>query len=209
MLRVKKYNKLKNSGLNYISKICDNDLYINEISNSYKRDNYIRKFKDEYNLIKEEILDLYILTLNDIFVINIREDIVKDFYFLYKNSTEYVFDVYETSETPLRNNEDIRIKIYHIFCISEKIKKLDDYISFLRVNDIDNRYYCLTLLYGPCIIVNRRCDVYNEGDRLCDRYKYVKTIGKGNINNDIRNKIKFIINTSNDYKGILPPHYFG
>ena len=83
MLRVKKYNKLKNYGLNYISKMCD-DEFINEISDSYKKDNYIKRFNDDYDLIKEEILDLYVLTLNNIFIINIREDIIDDFYFLYK-----------------------------------------------------------------------------------------------------------------------------
>jgi Fe-S-cluster containining protein len=213
MLRVKKYNKLKNIGLNYMNKICDDEHYIDKISDIYKNDEYIKEFNDSafcgVNLIKENILSLYILTLNDIFVISIKEDMMRDFNFLYNKSTNYVFDVYETYEIYLKNNEDIRIKIYHIFCISNKIKNWDDYLLFLRMNDIDKRYYCLTLLYGPCMIVNRRCNIYKEGDKLCDKYKFVKTIGKGVINNDIRNKIKGIIEISNNYKAILPPHYFG
>jgi len=213
MLRVKKYNKLKNSGLNYINKICDDEHYIYKISDSYKSDEYIKKFNEPtfcgVNLIKENILSLYILTLNDVFVISIKEDIMQDFIFLYNKSTNYVFDIYETSEIYLKNNEDIRVKMYYIFCVSDKIKNWDDYLSFLRMNDIDKRYYCLTLLYGPCMIVNRRCDIYNDGDKLCNQYKFVKTIGKGILNNDIRSKIKGIIEISNNYKKILPPHYFG
>ena len=210
MLRVRKYNRLKNRGLNYIRKICDDEMYINEISYGYKRDEYIKSFNDDTNLIKENILNLYVLTLNDIFVINIREDMIDDFEFLYKNSTNYVFDVYETLEIYIKSDKNnIRMKLYHIFCVSNKIKKWDDYLSFLKMNDVDKRYYCLTLIYGPCMIVNRRCDIYNDCDKWYDKYKFVKTVGKGVINNDIRSKIKVIIDMSNKYKEILPPHYFG
>jgi hypothetical protein len=210
MLKIKKFNVLKHMGLNYLFELCaenylESDM---ELNTQDIYDDIIIKSNDahghKYELIKEVVMEPYIFKLNDILLIHIKNNLIDDFEFLYKRSQKYVFDIYETSLPNLR--EDSYIKMYHIFCISKKLSSAN-YMSFLSGNDSDKKYYCLSLLHGPCLIVNRRFDITCENDKYESKYKYLKTIGEGKIDNSIRTFIKFIINMTNEYQNILPPHY--
>jgi hypothetical protein len=204
MLRSKKYNLYKHKGLNYLFDICTTEYNDCILIEDYMNDIIIKK-NDNYELIKETILEPYILKLNNILLIHIRDDFIKDFEFLYKKSNKYTFDIYETSYQDLK--EDTYIKIYHVFCVSKKLTKDINYESFLRANDSDKKYVCLSLFYGPNLIVNRRFDVTSEQDKFQAKYKFVKSIGKGIVDNSIRSFIKIMINLVNSYQDMLPPHY--
>jgi hypothetical protein len=208
MLRTKKYNIYKHLGLNLLLNFSSNDLskkdYEYLLNEEYVKNTTITTTKD-YNLIKETVLEPYILTLNNILLIHLKDNYIQDFEFLYKNSTTYVFDVYETSYPHLKKKSVI--KMYHIFCISKKLSSNTNYISFLKTNDSDIKYTCLAFLYGPCLLVNRRFDITYEYDKYNAQYKYLKTIGQGKIDYSIRTIIKNIINMANQYQNTLPPHY--
>jgi hypothetical protein len=205
MLKSKKFNIIKHIGIN--------DLFDNytDMPNKYilDKDKYTLdidiKCKDEYDIVKETILEPYILKLKDSLLIHIKDNLIDDFEFLYKKSNKYVFDIYETSLPHLKESDEY-IKMYHVFCVSQKLDN-STYTSFLRANDSDKKYYCLSLLYGPCLIVNKRFDVTSEFDKYQSKYKYIKSIGQGRVNNNIRGFTKFIIKMLNEYQGTLPPHY--
>lgn len=210
MLRSKKFNILKHIGLNSLFDFCTEDHLESKIEMNKDDiyDDITIKSNDtsEYNyeLIKEVVMESYIFKLNDILLIHIKDNLINDFEFLYKKSQKYVFDIYETSIPNLK--EDSYVKMYHVFCISKKLLSNFNYMSFLRTNDSDRKYYCLSLFYGPCLIVNKRFDITSEQDND-SKYKYLKTIGKGKIDNSIRSFVKFIINMTNEYQRMLPPHY--
>lgn len=205
MLRIKKFNTFKNIGIN---NLFNHNIESNPISESKPEsiNNIYIKSTKKYELIKEILLEPYILKLNDILLIHIKDDLINDFKFLYKDSNKYLFDIYETSY-PNLNNEESYIKMYHIFCISKTISSYKDYINFLKANDSDNKYYCLSLIYGPSIIVNNRFDICSEFDKYNCKYKFVKSLGKGKVNISLRTFVKNIINIANNYQDILPPHY--
>lgn len=202
MLKIKKFNVLKHKGLNSLF-----DFYIGKNSN-LNADNiheniHITSNKG-YILIKENIVESYIFKLDDILLIHIKDNLINDFEFLYRKSETYVFDIYETSHPNLNGN--IHIKMYHVFCVSKKLYNIN-YATFLNTNDSDKEYFCLSLLYGPCLIVNRRFDITSVQDKYKCKYKYLKSIGNGVVSDSIRNFIKSIIKMSNEYQDILPPHY--
>lgn len=200
MLRSKKFNVLKH--------ISINDLFDHQIENINvikPIDNIEIKITKDYDLVKEITLEPYILKLKDILLIHIKDDLIKDFEFLYKKSRKYVFDIYETTHPDLKDDSDI--KMYHIFCVSKKIGLDTDYMGFLKANDSDKKYYCLSLLYGPSIIVNRRFDITSDASKYQSKYKFLKTIGKGYVNITLRNFIKHVTNIANEYQKMLPPHY--
>jgi hypothetical protein len=199
MLRSKKYNLLKHIGINDIF-----DTGTVEIINDECIENMDIRVTDNYHLIKELVLEPYILKLKDILLIHIKDELVKDFEFLYKKSRKYVFDIYETSHPDLK--EESYIKMYHIFCVSKNIGDTN-YIRFLEANDSDKKYHLLSLLYGPSILVNRRFDITSEVDKFNAKYKFLKTIGKGNVNTSLRGFINTMIKMTNEYQDTLPPHY--
>lgn len=199
MLRSKKYNLLKHIGINDIF-----DTGTVEIINDECIENMDIRVTYNYHLIKEVVLEPYILKLKDILLIHIKDELVKDFEFLYKNSNKYVFDIYETSHPDLK--EESYIKMYHIFCVSKDIGNTN-YIRFLEANDSDKKYHLLSLLYGPSILVNRRFDITSKVDKCNAKYKFLKTIGKGNVNISLRSFVNTMIKMTNEYQDTLPPHY--
>jgi hypothetical protein len=214
MLRSKKFNVLKHIGLNSLFDFCTEDHLESKMELNTKDiyDDITIKSNDthdtheyKYELIKEVVMEPYIFKLNDILLIHIKDNLIDDFEFLYKKSQKYVFDIYETTLPNLK--EESYIKMYHVFCISKKLLSNVNYMSFLRANDSDKKYYCLSLFYGPCLIVNKRFDITCEQDKYESKYKYLKTIGKGKIDNSIRSFVKFIIDMTNEYQKMLPPHY--
>lgn len=210
MLRTRKYNIYKHIGLNYLFN-CVDDTFDSNISryslnNTEYMSNMTIKDASDYEVIKEIISESYILKLNDILLIHLKDNVVKEFEFLYKKSKKYVFDIYETS-LPSLKHEDTYIKTYHIFCVSKKLSNDINYMSFLHTNDSDKKYSCLSLFYGPCLIVNRRFDITSEQDKHKSQYKFIKTIGKGDVDYSIRNFIKSMISMIGTYQKFLPPHY--
>jgi hypothetical protein len=214
MIKSKKYNTLKHKKLNglfdFYSNDSSNDLLHNSKYKSLLKEknikNIIIKITDDYQIIKEEFLDTYILSFKNIIVIHLKEEFIKDFEFLYNKSDEYVFDIYYTIIPDLKINNKM-VKTYHIFCTSKKIEDLYSYIEFINANDGDSKYVCLSLFYNSCIIINKRFDIINPYYKLNSKYIYVKTIGKGLSNIILKNTLKSIINMVNIYQQTLPPHY--
>ena len=214
MLRIHKYNDVKKSnGINYLLKFYKNNsttvainidfTFINK-KEVYINNLYIKRHED-YDIIKEQILECYIMNLKDIIIIHLTQEFIKDFEFLYKNSKEYTFDMYQTQE-PDFATDDIIVS-YHIFCTSKKLSDKLDYISFLNTNDSHTQYTCLTFFYGPCIVLNRRFNVLLPHEKFNAKYKYIKSIGKGDINKDVKSIVNRAIEIANNYQQILPPHY--
>jgi hypothetical protein len=214
MLRSKKFNILKYLGLNGLFrdygynhdelKLSSELVLHDDDITDYTQHIYIKQ-SDKYEIVKEEILDIYILKLRNNLVIHLTKKLIQDFEFLYKKSKKYVFDIYETMHPDL-TEEDTYIKMYHIFCISEELNEIN-YIQFLRANDSDSKYYALSKIYGPSLIMNKRFDITSEHDKYNVKYKYVKTIGRGIIDYSIRNFIKLMLQMLNEYQNTLPPHY--
>lgn len=210
MLREKKFNLIKHMGLNKLfdtsldDKLNQHNINCDVDPNDYIVDLTIKEF-DNYTLIKEQSLEAYLLCLNDIIVIHMSQDYIKDFEFLYKKSSDYVFDIYKTSSSDLKT-EEIK-NMYHIFCISKKLTVDMDLISYLQANDSDKTYTYISLFYGPCILVNKRFDMTSNSDKYNAKYKFIKTIGKGIINDNIRNLVKQAISIANTLQKTLPPHY--
>jgi hypothetical protein len=210
MLRSKKFNIFKHMGLNELFDVCTEDNFnYNSIYSMVLKNNYVNnvdiRVTSNYKLVKEVMLEPYILKLNDVLLIHIKENLLDDFEFLYKKSNDYVFDIYETSHPNLK--DDSYITMYHVFCVSKKLQDIFNYMSFLRSNDSDKKYSCLSVFYGPCLLVNKRFDITSEVDKYNSKYKYLKTIGKGEVNNYVRSFIKSMINMANKYQDMLPPHY--
>lgn len=188
MLRNKKYNgKKKNNELNK---------YFNKISNDFVKESILIKDNCCFSIIKDLCVDLYLWCFKNTILIHLNDVCLDDFEYLYKKS-QYKFDIYEN----LYNGN----KIYHIFCISQKLHELHgiDYRTFLKSNDSDYKYYELTKLYGSCLIINKRFNIINDETN----YKFVKTIGDGVVNNMLKNNVSSYINYINEYMNILPPHY--
>ena len=210
MLREKKFNKLKHLGLNKLfdysldDKLNTYDINYDIESEYYTSDMLIKDFQN-CRLVKEKTLEPYILQLGDIIVLHISQDFIKDFEFLYKKSTDYVFDIYKTSIPDLKTDEPIIM--YHIFCVSKTISLDIDFIEFLKANDCDKRYRYLSFFYGPCILVNKRFNIISDIDKYSAQYTFIKTIGRGVVNIYLRNLIKHFINLSNRLQETLPPHY--
>jgi hypothetical protein len=197
-------------GLNELFDVCTEDNFnYNSIYSMVLKNNYVNnvdiRVTSNYKLVKEVMLEPYILKLNDVLLIHIKENLLDDFEFLYKKSNDYVFDIYETSHPNLK--DDSYITMYHVFCVSKKLQDIFNYMSFLRSNDSDKKYSCLSVFYGPCLLVNKRFDITSEVDKYNSKYKYLKTIGKGEVNNYVRSFIKSMINMANKYQDMLPPHY--
>lgn len=213
MLRSKKFNIYKHLGLNFVFNFCSSDLSDSDyqyLLNEKYFNNITITNTETYNLIKETMLEPYILTLKNILLIHLKDNYIQDFEFLYKKSKKYVFDIYETSHPHIKKSNDSIIKMYHIFCISKEMpseKNYKKYLSFLKTNDSDIKYTCLSHLYGPCLLVNRRFDIIYEHDKYNAKYKYLKTIGQGKTDYSIKNFIRNIINIANQYQNSLPPHY--
>ena len=196
MLRNKKYNKKKKQGLNdFFKKEYDSeDVIYSELNNVIIKENI------NFNIIKEELLGTYILAFKNIIILHLDELEYNDFVYLYKNSNEYLFDVYTT----INYKDNI---IYHIFCINKNVDKIN-YKSFIEGNECSYKYDCLIKLYGPHLVINKRFNIIESSDKINLKYIFVKTIGKGTIDINIKNLIKSIINLINTYYlEYLPIHY--
>jgi hypothetical protein len=209
MIRFKKFNDLKYSGINYLfgaykdDIIYDLDLGIDKYK-EYILTKYIKNICN-FSIEKELLLDTYILNLKDIIVIHLNDNFINDFEFLYKNSDEYIFDIYQSKMPCLLGNG--YNTTYHIFCISKKISPNFDFILFLKMNDCIQQYTCISYLLGPCVILNRRFDILSNYNKYNAKYTYVKRIGKGIIDTEIENNVNIIVKIVNKYQDILPPHY--
>jgi len=212
MIRFKKFNDLKYSGINYLFDSHKDDiLYELNLDDLYPDDckEYISttfiKNISNFSIEKEMLLDTYLLKLDNIIVIHLDSKFINDFEFLYKNSDEYVFDIYQ-SKIPSLINDDYNT-IYHIFCISKKISHDFDFILFLKMNDCIKQYTYLSYLLGPFVILNRRFDILSNYNKYNARYTYIKRIGKGSVDTELEKDVNKIIKLVNIYQDILPPHY--
>lgn len=209
MLRSKKYNIYKHIGLNYLFDFCTDESSGVDTEMTNDKDDFtmneVIKETDKYELIKETILEPYILILKNMLIIHIKDNLIHEFEYLYKKSKKYVFDIYETIHPHMR--EESSIKMYHIICVSKKLTKDINYMSFLKANDSDKKYTCLSLIYGPCLIANRRFDITSEVDKYQAKYRFIKTIGRGIVDTSLRYFIQNMIKMVNEYQTILPPHY--
>jgi len=207
MLRSRKYNILKHK---YLNRLFDFDIgdsvsgILNFRSSDFMKDIIIQS-NENYKLIKEDFLDTYILSFNNMIVIHLKEEFIKDFEFLYKNSDEYLFEVYCSVLPDLKS--DKFIKTYHIFCVSKKLEDLSNYQSFINNNDIDYKYKCLSLFYSSCIIVNKRFDILSSIAKSNAKYKFIRNLGNGNTNKILKDLVVLYINMINSYQEFLPPHY--
>lgn len=207
MIRIKKYNNLKHKYLNKLFDYCINDYSIDMNVNTNEinfTEDLLIKSTDTYDIIKEQFLDMYILSFNDIIVIHLNERYIKDFEFLYKNSDKYLFEIYCNILPDIKG--DGYSKMYHIFCISKDIDKLN-YMNFTIMNDSDYKYACLSMFYNSYIIINRRFDIKSSIDKCNAKYSFIKTLGKGNVDVRLKNMVKSYVSLTNIYQDILPPHY--
>ena len=122
MLRNKKYNKKKKQGLNdFFKKEYDSeDVIYSELNNVIIKENI------NFNIIKEELLGTYILAFKNIIILHLDELEYNDFVYLYKNSNEYLFDVYTTI-----NYKD-KITLGIVYCYLKKMN-IDFYIDKIDV----------------------------------------------------------------------------
>jgi len=212
---VKKYNKLKYLYINSILINNDNlysfntNIFLQRIFNldPYKLVNnvLIKSNESNWKIIKDSYSSAYFLTFDNLLILHIdkSKSSLNDFEFLYNNSNEYVFKMYET------NN------YYHIFCISKYIDlSLDcnNYWSFLISNDSNLKYFMLSSIYRSFLIINKGIVDHIENIKNFNlqsiKYKFVKYIGQGNINNDIENTINSLINIVNNYYLKYTPIHF-
>jgi len=197
MLKVNKYNKLKKRGLNDFFKKNHSvsDLRFCELKNENIKESF------DFDLIKEDLLKTYILSFKNVIIIHLEQNEYRDFLYLYKNSELYTFDIYTTV-----NYKDITI--YHIFCTNKYLNEKNDYIEFLDGNECEYKYQCLTKIYGPCLVVNRRYNLLEYQEKLNAKYIFNKTIGKGIFNPKIKSLLnQMIIIINKYYINYLPVNY--
>lgn len=188
MLRIKTYNSKKKIGINQCFKMKIDPLYFNNF--------YIKRLiiKDTplFMIIKNIDINLYFWCFKDLIIIHLDEKFIDDFEYLYKNSDQFSFDIYMN----MYNGK----KIFHIYCISRYLHQF----NYTNTNNSNYQYNCLTRLYGPNLIINKRFDSLNESSK----YIFVKTIGCAEINKIIKNQISSSISIINNYyMNFLPPHY--
>jgi hypothetical protein len=193
MLRLNTFNCKKQKGMNKYLKLKVSPIYFNNIIFDY----ILIKEHAVYNIIKDVALGIYVCCFNNIIIIHLDEKYFKDFKYLYNNSKKYTFDIY----TNIYNGN----KMYHIFCTSNNLKDLynQTYFSFLNTNDSNYKYNCLTILYGSCLIINKRFSDKNTDSK----YEFIKSIGSGCVNVIIKTQIATIIKIINNYIDFLPCHY--
>ena len=187
MLKSKIYNHKKKQGLNsFFKRQCNSeDVIYCEINNR------IIKESVNFNIIKEELLKTYIMVFKDIIIIHLDQNEYNDFVYLYKNSDEYLFDIYTT----INYKNTI---IYHIFCINKYLNDIN-YSAFIEGNECSYKYECLTKLYGPNLVINKRFNLTESIDKANIKYTFFKSIGKGIVNYKIKNLIKALIQLINTY----------
>jgi len=187
MLRLKEYNRKKKKGLNDFFKKEHNT----EDINYCKVDNIIIKENINFNIIKEEILGTYIMAFKNIIIIHLNQNEYNDFIYLYKTSNEYIFDIY----TSINYNNVI---IYHIFCINKYVDEIN-YSAFIEGNECSYKYNCLTKMYGPNLVINKRFNLIESIDKINIKYTFFKSIGKGTVNYKIKNLIESLVQLINTY----------
>lgn len=151
-----------------------------------KFNNVIIKKSDSFTVYKELCTGVYILSLSNLIIISYKKKNLEDFEYLYSNNLEYSFNVY------INNNN------YYIICVSKYKSDTFNYNEWLESNECNKKYNYLSKVYNSFLIMNRHWYYKND-------YKFEKTIGKGKINLEINNLVKYYINMINTNN--LPPHY--
>jgi hypothetical protein len=188
MLRSKIYNLKKKKGMNEFFK----RQYNTEDIVYCETNNVIIKESINFNIIKEELLQTYIMVFKNIIIIHLEEDEYKDFIYLYKNSNEYSFDIYTTINYK-------NVIIYHIFCINKYLDQIKDYRLFIEGNECSYKHNCLIKMYGPNLVINKRFNLTEPIDKMNIKYTFLKSIGKGTVNYEIKNLIKSLVKLINTY----------
>lgn len=158
-------------------------------------DNFVIKSNDHYSIIKEENTRTYILSFHNIYMTTISKtesDKFKQFKYLYENSSQYCFDIYESD------------RYYHIFCVNMHINNKQDYnhLHWISSHDANISYKYLSSIYKSFIVMNR------HWLRGSFNYKYTGTLGLGIIKDNTRSIIKCCLRMVNEqYIEQLPFHY--
>jgi hypothetical protein len=147
---------------------------------------------EEYTIYREYFSRAYFMSFKRVILFSIRKNIIDEFEMFYKNSKEYLFDIYETE------------KYFHIICISKySFDNPNKLKNWLYANDADSKYLNLYDIYGSFLVVNKPW--YNK---CLIKYTLFKRVGKGPVNNDIVNIIKYGIHLiNNEFMNFLPNHY--
>lgn len=187
MLRLKEYNRKKKRGLNEFFKreYDTEDIIYCQVHNTIIKENV------NFNIIKEELLGTYIMAFKNIIIIHLDQNEYDDFVYLYKTSNQYIFDIY----TSINYHNVI---IYHIFCINKYVDEIN-YSAFVEGNECSYKYKCLNKMYGPNLVINKRFNLTEPVDKMNIKYKFLKSIGKGTVNYNIKNLIKSLIQLINTY----------
>lgn len=190
MLRIKKYNRKKSSGLNYLSTTFYNPQktdqeFLKKISKKYTC-NKIIKDHSFYNIIKEEYLNIYLICLKNLFVLHLTKDLLDEFEFLY-NKSDYLFKVMYFHDK------------YQVYCISKTLNSFQQ--STLYNNECCTKNTLLYYIYGNNVIVNTKFNsIYYPP---C----FVKNIGNGIQQDELANQVSLTMKLIENMKH-LPVHYF-
>jgi hypothetical protein len=164
-------------------------------------DNHLLKRNEffDYYIFREQNSRAYIMSFPNLIIIVISKKSktnIEDFELLYNDSSEYLFNVYETE------------RYYHIICVSAYKKTQEEFDEWLQSNDADLKYTTLTKLYNSFLIMNKIWYIPLQPGHYQFKYKFIKTIGKGYINSLIQNTVNHCINLINNYyMNFLPSHY--
>ena len=185
-VKVKLNKYIKTNETNKIEKIVDNHIV--------KHNEFLN-----YYIFREQKSRAYIMSLPNLIIIVIskkNKTNIEDFELLYNDSSEYLFNVYETE------------RYYHIICISSYKSTEKEFDEWLLSNDADLKYITLTKLYNSFLIMNKLWYIPLNQGHYQFKYKFIKIIGKGSINSLIQNNVNHCINLiNNHYINFLPSHY--
>lgn len=138
----------------------------------------IIKKNDSFIIYKELKSNLYIMSINSLLIIHLKQKYFEDFEFLYKD-TNYSFNVYSNG------------KHYYIVCVSKYKDQSFNYTEWLMANDCSRNYLLLSKVYDAFLIMNKY--------KYCKcNYIFIKNIGKGSVSLEINNLIKYYINFINN-----------
>jgi hypothetical protein len=216
---VQKYNKFKYVHINSILTNNVNSFFNPIDSNNFLQNtfilnptklvnNFLIKQGMHWKILKDSYTSAYILSFDNLLILHIdkNKSSLNDFEYLYNNSIEYTFKVYET------NN------YYHLVCISKYLDYVDfnphSYWTFLIANDSNLKYFMLSSIYKSFLIINKGIIDYIEDKNTIlhnlppIKYKFVKYIGQANIETSIENTIDSLINiVNNNYLKYAPIHF--
>lgn len=177
----------------YINRYIQEDNLIVKGRNNLK--NMILSANEDYSIIRELSSRAYFITFTKLLVMTFSKrhrTFYEDFEMLYRNSDDYLFNIYETE------------KYYHIVCIS-KYKTPETFLSWLNSNDADTRYIALCELFDSkgFLIMNRSWNSINHDAPLI----FKKQIGNAQVDSEIESLTKRIIKLINASIVFLPIHF--